>query len=313
MRLAAIDIGTNSTRLLISEKYDSGFKILERIMEITRIGRNIGSTGNISRVSAEDTLETLKKYTALMDKHNVSRYRAIGTSAVRQSSNSEWFISYVYENSGIEIDTITGEEEARLSFDGASKYLNLYPEKNRKILVLDIGGGSTEFILGTTSLDTGPDIEILKSLRIGSVVLTEKFIKGSLPKKKELEVLKIFIRENISEVMESIGNKKEVMVIGMAGTITTLASIDLELKKYDSNIIHKHRLSLEKIKSIYKMLCNTELDERKKVIGLNPKRADIIIAGTAILLEILKKSGKDSLIVSEQDILDGIIYSLAEF
>ena len=314
MRFAAIDIGTNSTRLLISDFSDSGPKILERTMEITRIGRNINSTGKISSSSAENTLNTLKKYKDLIIKHDVLKYRAVGTSAVREASNSQWFASYIKENSGIIIDIITGEEEACLSFNGASRGLDLAPEdQSKKILVLDIGGGSTEFILGTAGSKSGPQIDMIKSLNIGSVVLTEKFIQGTLPQRDELDQLESYIRSSVREIVENIACEKVIKIVGVAGTITTLAAIDLELEEYDSKKIHRHKLSYEWIKDTYKILCKTDLKDRKQITGLAPGRADIIISGTAILLEILKKLDKKTLIVSEQDILDGIIYSLAEF
>ncbi len=314
MRLAAIDIGTNSTRLLISDFSDSGSVTLERIMQITRIGRKLSSTGKISRSSAYDTLTTLTKYKDLMNKHDVSKYRAVGTSAVREAGNSQWFTSYIYENSGIRIDTITGSEEAHLGFSGISRDLNLFPEsQSKKILLLDIGGGSTEFILGITGSRTGPNINMVKSLKIGSVGLTEMFIKGTMPERDELKRLESFIRSSIREVVKNIPEKEDMSIVGVAGTITTLAAIDLELEEYDSKKIHGHELSFKWIKGIYKTLCKTDLIDRKQITGLAPERADIIISGTAILLEILKMLDKKILIVSEQDILDGIIYSLAEF
>ena len=314
MRLAAIDIGTNSTRLLISDFSDSGFKIMEKTAEITRIGRNMGATGKILKQSADDTLKTLARYKDLMDKHDVSKYKAVGTSAVREAGNSQWFTRYIYENSGILIDTITGDKEADLSFSGVSRGLNLTSEDQlKKILVLDIGGGSTEFILGGPGSKRGPHIDMVKSLNIGSVVLTEKFIMGTLPERDELERLESYIRSSIREVVENIAVEKDMNVAGVAGTITTLAAIDLKLEEYDGQKIHKHELSYKWIKNIYKILCKTDLKDRKKIIGLAPGRADIIISGTAILLEILKMIDKKILTVSEQDILDGIIYSLAEF
>jgi len=314
MRLAAIDIGTNSARLLVSELSGSGCEVLERTMEITRIGRNMSSTGKISLSSTDDTLKILKKYKSLMNKHNVLKYRAVGTSAVREASNSQWFTSFISKNSGIIIDMVTGSEEAHLSFTGASKDMNISSDGQfSKILVLDIGGGSTEFIMGVPESDTGPDIDIVKSLNIGSVVLTEKFIRGTLPERTELEELESYIRSSIREVAQEISKGGDILIIGVAGTATTLASIDLGLEEYDSKKIHRHVLSFERIKSIYEILCGADLKERKKITGLAPGRADIIIGGTAILLEILKMLKKETMIVSEQDILDGIIYSLAEF
>jgi exopolyphosphatase / guanosine-5'-triphosphate,3'-diphosphate pyrophosphatase len=314
MRLAAIDIGTNSIRLLISEFSGSGPKVLERTMQITRIGKNIVSTGMISRSSTDDTLKTLLEYKELISKYDVSRYRAVGTSTVRKALNSQWFTSYVYEKSGIMVDTVTGNEEAYLSFKGASRDLRLSSEdRSRKILILDIGGGSTELILGVPGPGAESNIDLVKSLDIGSVVLTEKFIKGTLPKGDELKQLESYIRSSIREVVENIKGKKDIRVIGVAGTVTTLAAIALKLDKYDSNKIHRHELTYKWIKEIYKILCRTGLADRKQITGLAPGRADIIVSGTAILLELLKMLEMRTMIVSEQDILDGIIYSLAEF
>ena len=314
MRLAAIDIGTNSTRLLISDFSDFGCNVLERTMEITRIGRGMNSTGKISPASADNTLKVLKRYKSLMDKHNVLKYRAVGTSAVRKAANSRWFTSFISKNSGIIIDTVTGNEEASLSFTGASKELSVFSgSRFKKILVLDIGGGSTEFILGVPGSGTGQGMDMIKSLNIGSVVLAEKFIKGTLPERSELGELESYIRSSIREVTQKVREREDILIIGVAGTITTLAAIDLELEEYDWQKIHRHILSRERIKNIYKLLCGTDLEERKKITGLAPGRADIIIGGTAILLEILKMLSKENVTVSEQDILDGIIYSLAEF
>ncbi|MCJ7665401.1 MAG: hypothetical protein MUO59_01530, partial [Actinobacteria bacterium] len=178
---------------------------MERTMESTRIGRNMSSTGKISLSSADNTIKILKKYKSLMDKYNVEKYRAVGTCAVREASNSRWFTSSVSKNSGILVDTITGSEEAALSFTGASKQLDLYSDNQfNKILVLDIGGGSTEFILGVPGSGTGPDIDMVKSLNIGSVVLTEKFIGGTLPERSEIDRLESYIRSSIREVVKEI-------------------------------------------------------------------------------------------------------------
>jgi len=305
MKIAAIDIGTNSTRLLVSEFKNSLFHILERKMEINRIGKGLGITKKISSDSAQAVLNILIKYKGLLERHGVVRYRAVGTSAVRKAENSQWFISYIKESTGIEIEPITGEEEAHLSFYGASRMFDA-PES---VLVIDIGGGSTEFIPGGNG--AGP--HKVASLDIGCVSLSEKFIKGERPGKAELEKMHSYIRDRISGTMDLIGSGSGIDIVGVAGTVTTLAAIDLGLDEYDSSRIHHHRLTREKIIDIYRMLCSTTLDERKKVKGLEPARADIIIGGTAILLEILDRLDRDSMIVSEHDILDGIIYTLVKF
>ncbi len=305
MKIAAIDIGTNSTRLLVSEFKNSLFHTLEREMEINRIGKNLEITKEISSDPAQAVSNTLVKYKDLMRRHGVAKYRAVGTSAVRKAKNSQWFISYIRESTGIEIETITGGEEAILSFYGASRLLDV----QKKILVIDIGGGSTEFILG----NKGQELNKAESLDIGCVSLSEEFIRGERPGKTELEKMHSRIRNRISGTMDLIGSGSDIAIIGVAGTVTTLAAIDLGLDEYDSSRIHHHRLAREKILDIYRMLYSITLDERKKIKGLEDARADIIIGGTAILLEILSQLDKDSIIVSEQDILDGIIYTLVKF
>jgi exopolyphosphatase / guanosine-5'-triphosphate,3'-diphosphate pyrophosphatase len=305
MKIAAIDTGTNSTRLLISEYYKSCFNTLVREMEITRIGRNLGITGEIDKYSAKAALKVLRKYKKLLDNYSVDTYRAVGTSALRKAGNSKWFVKYIYENTGINIEIITGREEAFLSFYGAARLID--PQK--KILVIDIGGGSTEFILGNRKLE----LEIVKSLDIGCVNLSEGFIKRDKPGHRELEIMNYFIGNSIRDTIKLIGGANDIDVVGVGGTLTALASIDLGLEKYDSAKIHHHRLTEDKISDIFEMLCSKSVDSRKKVTGLEPKRADIILGGTAIILETMRQLKKDFIIVSEKDILDGIIYTIAEF
>jgi exopolyphosphatase/guanosine-5'-triphosphate,3'-diphosphate pyrophosphatase len=314
MRLASIDIGTNSTRLLIADYQKNKFIPLKRKMKITRLGEGLDEKGIILDSSAEKTLDAVIEYNDLMKSHNVEDYRAVGTCALRKSSNSDWFVSYIYKNSGIKIDIISGEEEASLSFYGAVRKVDLessFLKENESgnILVLDIGGGSSELILG----DEMCHLKLIESVDIGCVTLTEKFIGGDIPDKESLERMQVYIVDMLKKVIKKINFHGPVHMIGVAGTITALAAIDLGLKKYDSDRIHRHVLSLKGIKEIYKELCSLSLEKRKKVTGLDPKRADIIIGGTAILLAVLKLTENKFLMVSEKDILDGIIYSLIDF
>jgi exopolyphosphatase/guanosine-5'-triphosphate,3'-diphosphate pyrophosphatase len=230
MRSAAIDIGTNSIRLLISEYDGSSFHTLERRMEITRIGKSLGISKNISKKSADATSEVLKKYKILMQEHDVEKYRAVGTSAVRKAVNSGWFISYIKDNTGIDIEKITGEEEANLSFQGASTAL----KTGSRILVIDIGGGSTEFILGNSDMELDFD----ESIGIGSVSLSERFFKSDKPTHSELKDIQGYIRERIRPIINKVEAKDELTLVGVAGSITTIAAIDLKLEKYDSEMIH---------------------------------------------------------------------------
>jgi len=305
MKVAAIDIGTNSIRLLIAESLDLSFRTLERKMNITRIGKNLEITGKISKDSTTATSEVLKKYKELMEKNDVDAYRAVGTNAVRKASNSKWFISYIGEETGIEVEVITGEEEAYLNFLGASDDL----ETDSKMLVLDIGGGSTEFILGNKELD----FELNESIDIGSVNLSERFIKGGKPGGKELKNMHLFIRDSIIPIFEKIKGNRDFILIGIAGTITTVAAIDLKLEEHESIKIHHHLMNYKKVLEIYIMLCGLSLKERRRVKGLQPERADIIIGGTAVLLEVMKFYRKGNIMISEHDILDGIIYSIGKF
>lgn len=314
MRLASIDIGTNSTRLLIADYQKNKFIPLKRKMKITRLGEGLDEKGIILNGSAERTLGAVVEYCDFLKSYNVEDYRAVGTCALRKSSNSDWFVSYIYRNSGIKIDIISGEEEASLSFYGAVRDVDLKSSffkkhKSGNILVLDIGGGSSELILG----DSMCHLKLIESVDIGCVTLTEKFIDGDIPDKDSQKRMHVYIEDMLKKVIKKINSLGPVAMIGVAGTITALAAIDLGLKKYDSDRIHRHILSLKRIDEIYKELCSLSLEKRKKVAGLDPKRADIIIGGTAILLEVLKLTENKYLMVSEKDILDGIIYSLIDF
>ena len=314
MKLAAIDIGTNSTRLLITDYRNNKFFPLERKMEITRLGKGVDKNKTILEDSARKTLEVLSGYWSLVKDYDVKKYRAVGTSAVREASNGDWFVSYVYEHLGMSIDVISGREEAKLSFYGAVKDVDLsHPVcktgTGEEVLILDVGGGSTEFILGDCNCKLG----LVRSIDLGSVSLTEKFIGSGKPDKDNLNLMRRYIANKLDETIGKIKQHKSLFIIGVAGTITTLAAIDLKLEVYDSEKIHRHILNLEKIEDIHKDLCGLDLEERKKVAGLDPGRADIIIGGTAIVLEILRMLDMREILVSERDILDGIIYTLIDF
>lgn len=314
MKLASIDIGTHSTRLLITDYQNNKFISLERKMEITRLGKNLDENNMIGKDSARKTVEALSDYQRLVRLYDVKKFRVVGTSAMRKASNSDWFMSYVYKHLGMKIDVVSGQEEARLSFYGAVRDMDLnYPgceaELGGKILVVDIGGGSSEFILG----DCNYNLQLVESLNLGCVSLTEKFIGSSIPDTNGLSQMQQYIANELEETTGKINLYKAAFIIGVAGTITTLAAIDLKLETYNSEKIHRHILSLKKIENIYKNLCRLDLKGRKKVVGLHPGRADVIIGGTAIVLEVLKLLGVKDILVSERDILDGIIYTLVDF
>jgi len=352
MRFAAIDTGTNSTRLLITEitsaiKEEFASADIIREMHITRLGKNLDKTGMIDKNNADKTVSVLKKYLDLISYYKVRRYRAVGTRALRHAANAAWFKGYVMDLLGLELEIISHVEEAMLSFTGAAGsvepgfllkknnilipgnasgslpyFHNTYPgdkekivtgngkvcSKNtgREILVLDIGGGSTEFILG--SLSQG--ITFTESINMGSVNISEKFISDFLPSPGELSKMGEFIRGEIEGSMQVIRKKQFKKVIGLAGTVSALASVDMGLKKYDMKRLNGHKLDFKNIMAIQERFCSLALEDRKKITGLEPERADIIIGGTAILIEIMKGLKLQQITVSENDILDGIIYSI---
>jgi exopolyphosphatase / guanosine-5'-triphosphate,3'-diphosphate pyrophosphatase len=324
MKIAAIDIGTNSTRLLISVAERSSenkirFVPILRAMKITRLGRNLGQSGEISTANANLTIEVLKQYQRLLKSHNVSKYRAVGTKVLRQAENSFEFINRVFLEIGLDVEVISGSLEAELSFSGAIRGLEsdktLWKAKkvlsrcgkSKNILVVDIGGGSTEFILGSAEEGT---INYLNSVDIGSVILSEKFLSGAVPDDKSVTDLLLYVENKVKNTIEEISQTGFAFMAGLAGTITSLSAVDLAIGEYDREKIHGHILYRDRVTDIFKRFCSVDLKNRKKIKGLEPARADIIIGGTAILIKILEMLGLESLIVSENDILDGILYSM---
>jgi exopolyphosphatase/guanosine-5'-triphosphate,3'-diphosphate pyrophosphatase len=324
MKIAAIDIGTNSTRLLISlvEKSAGGkitFVPLLREMKITRLGKTLEQSGKISTTNSFLTVEVLKEYKRLLKSNNVSKYRAVGTRVLRQAENSDEFLNLVFRETGLNVEVISGRLEAELSFLGVIKGFEPYKifgkmqktlggyETSKNVLVVDIGGGSTEFILGIAEEGT---INYLESVDIGSVMLSEKFLPGAIPDDKSVMDLLQFIENKLKNTVGKISRAGFAFMAGLAGTISSLSAIDIGLREYDREKIHGHILYRDRVLDIFKRFCSMDLKTREKIIGLEPARADIIIGGTAILLKILEMLGLESLIVSENDILDGIIYSL---
>jgi exopolyphosphatase/guanosine-5'-triphosphate,3'-diphosphate pyrophosphatase len=321
MKLAAIDIGTNSTRLLICDANplpDIGkieLLLINREMQITRLGKNLERTGKISIKQAMETIDVLKKYNELMEKNSVKKFRAVGTRVFRYAKNVDWFISEVKGSTGIDIEIISGEQEAELSFEGAVQSIDMESvlktadrvmNQDKNVLVLDVGGGSTEFMLGSIK----GRIVFCRSIEDGSVSVTEKFLDEDKPKSEDIERLKAYINKRFSTITKRINETGFLSIIGLAGTITTLAAIDLKLSEYDREEIHRYSLRLEKIRKILLNFCSTSLKDRQNIVGLDPRRADIIIGGTVILIEIMELLKQDKILVSESDILDGIIYSI---
>lgn len=292
--IAAIDIGTNSTRLLIG-RLSSDNKIEPLVTELrtTRLGDGVDASNYLKRKAIDRTIDALQEYKRLIDEWKVTKIRVVATSALRGVSNQEEFIEKVKLKTDLEVEVISGVEEANLSYLGVIKGLSHLLADNN--LVIDIGGGSTEFITGSAN-----EVENRFSIDVGAVRMTEK--TSQIKKRANL------ISNSLASKLKRIQNKEILTLFGVGGTITTLAAIDQELEPYSQDKVHGYSLDFSAIKRIFLDLNEKSIDERKKVIGLQPSRADIIVAGVQILLKIMEKLKVDNIIVSESDILDGIIY-----
>lgn len=293
-----IDIGTNSCRLFIAELENTseGKKIkreLVKDVEIVKLGEGVNKTHNLNPNAIKRTLDCLKKYKEKASSYGVENIRAFATSAVRDAENREVFLQEVLKL-GIKIECISGKTEATLNFLGNSLVF-----KDR-ILVVDIGGGSTEFTLGKDKT-----IDFIQSINIGAVRATEKFFSDNDYSEEKLEKCKVWIRKNL-EILKTIKDR-EFKLIGVAGTATTQISVRDKMEIYDSSKVHMATLTLDELKENLSLFLSKNFEERKNIVGLEEKRADVIIAGTLILLTILEELNQDKIIISESDNLSGAI------
>ncbi|GFP42619.1 exopolyphosphatase / guanosine-5'-triphosphate,3'-diphosphate pyrophosphatase [Candidatus Hakubella thermalkaliphila] len=304
MLYGALDLGTNSTRLLIAEVENGRTLTRKRLTRITRLGKGVDKHRFISEPAMKRTARALSRYKELMTEYGVGRYRAVATSAVRDAANRDWFIQKIYESSGVKVDIISGQEEAQLSFLGATSEMGERLEDG--ILVVDVGGGSTEFILG----DEG-GIRLSASKDVGCVRMSERFLKSDPPTGEEIARMMEHITGTLKDVVQRAKAIGFNLMMGTAGTITNLSAINMGLPKYDPDKIHLSRLSREEIRKIFYRLVSLPIAQRKKVVGLEKKRADVMVGGTEVVLAIMEMLGMDELVVSEKDILDGIALELS--
>ena len=293
-----IDIGTNSCRLFIAELENTseGKKIkreLVKDVEIVKLGEGVNKTHNLNPNAIKRTLDCLKKYKEKASSYGIENIRAFATSAVRDAENREIFLQEV-SKLGIKIECISGKTEATLNFLGNSLVF-----KDR-ILVVDIGGGSTEFTLGKDK-----SIDFIQSINIGAVRATEKFFSDNGYSEEKLEKCKVWIRKNL-EILKTIKDR-DFKLIGVAGTATTQISVRDKMEIYDSSKVHMATLTLDELKENLSLFLSKNFEERKNIVGLEEKRADVIIAGTLILLTILEELNQDKIIISESDNLSGAI------
>ena len=303
MRVAVIDCGTNSIRLLIADVSGENFREITRDMEIVRLGQGVDKTGQFHPDAITRTLSAVDKYASEIARRGVEKIRFCATSATRDATNRQLFIDGVVERLGIAPEVISGEEEAFLSFTGATKEL---PDSFAPFLVIDIGGGSTEFVLGNRKVIAA------KSVNIGCVRMSERHFLHDPATASEIESARKDIQDAIAEASRHVDFKGAKSLIAVAGTATTVAAAALELRAYDRHSIHLARISAEKTHEVSEMFLRMNRSERASLGYMHPGRVDVIGAGSLVLSEIMKATGATEFIASESDILDGMAWSLGQ-
>lgn len=301
MRLAAVDCGTNTIKLLIGSVEDGHLEVLEREARMVRLGQDLDRTGVIAPEALERAFAAIEEYAALIRRHGVERIRFVATSATRDARNASDFTAGVHERLGVDPEVVAGTEEAALAYDGALRNLQATPAL--PVLVVDIGGGSTELILGDLS---GPDASY--SMQIGSVRLHERHLHTDPPTEAEIAACVADIDAALDACPVSPADA--ATVVGVAGTITTITAGVLGLETYDRDAIDQGRLAAGDVQALIDRVLAMTVAERKALGWMHPGRADVIGAGGLILSRILARSGAQELVVSESDILDGIAWSL---
>jgi exopolyphosphatase/guanosine-5'-triphosphate,3'-diphosphate pyrophosphatase len=301
MRVAAIDCGTNSIRLLIADIDGAHFREIHREMEIVRLGQGVDKTGQFHPDAILRTLAAVDKFAIEIAKRGVEKIRFCATSATRDATNRDLFIDGVKERLGIAPEVIPGEVEAALSFQGATRD---FPATDGPFLVIDIGGGSTEFVFGTTT------VEFAKSMNIGCVRMTERHFTGGDADPGQIAAAIEDIDEAIAQAAKIVPITQSMTLIAVAGTATTVAAAALELSTYDRYSIHLSRISAEKVHAVSRAFLAMKREDREALGYMHPGRVDVIGAGSLVLSRIMLATGATEFVASESDILDGMAWSL---
>lgn len=306
---AAIDCGTNALRMLIVR---DGHEVT-RLNEIVRLGEGVDETGRLSEAAIERVRVVLERYAGIMKEEGVDSFRMIATSATRDAENKQAFFDMTTAVLGQPAEVISGEEEARLSFVGAT--LDLDGDRG-PVCVIDLGGGSTEFMMGDGSKILG-----VESVPMGCVRLTERFLVSEPPKESEITSARAYTRVKISEIRDAVPVADAKTVVGVAGTFTTLGTLALGLDEYDSTKVHNAAISASDLRKVTESLLSKSAEERRSISVMDPGRADVIGGGCIVVEEILNALGKDAIargesaddveiVISEKDSLDGIVAEL---
>ncbi|MFJ6697412.1 exopolyphosphatase [Streptomyces sp. NPDC091272] len=302
-RVAAVDCGTNSIRLLVADADPATGELvdLDRRMTVVRLGQGVDRTGRLAPEALERTFAACREYASVIEAHGAQKIRFVATSASRDAENRDEFVAGVLDILGVEPEVISGEQEAEFSFTGATKEL---AGRGEDYLVADIGGGSTELVAGREG------VRAARSVDIGCVRLTERH-QPSAPATPDQVAA---IRADIEAALDLAGRTVplgEGTLVGLAGSVTTVAAIALGLDAYDPAAIHHARIPYEKVREVTAMLVAATHDEKAAIPAMHPGRVDVIVAGSLILLALMERAGAAEVVVSEHDILDGIGWSIA--
>jgi exopolyphosphatase / guanosine-5'-triphosphate,3'-diphosphate pyrophosphatase len=302
-RVAAIDCGTNSLRLLVADlDGEGGQRDLDRSMEIVRLGQDVDRTGRFQPDALRRTFAALETYAQRIDEFGAQRVRMVATSATRDAANRAEFVAGVTRLLGVTPEVISGDEEARLSFVGATRGL---PDGLAvPYLVVDIGGGSTELVLGSTAVSSA------RSVDVGCVRLLERHLSSDPPTAAEVVAARVDVEAALDLVGETVPLETAGSLIGLAGSVTTVGAIHLGLPAYDASAIHHTRVPAAAVREISERLLAMTHAERAAIPVMHPGRADVIAAGALILWSVVDRTGVEEVLVSEHDILDGIAWSL---
>lgn len=303
--VAAIDCGTNAIRLLVADVDGDG--VLHehvRLMRIVRLGEGVDRTGEFSDAALRRTFEALDEYASVIASHAVERVRFVATSASRDVSNRDAFAAGVRARIGIGPEVISGTEEASLSFTGAVRGLPA-GRVTTPALVVDIGGGSTEFVLG----ETAPEHAV--SVDVGCVRMTERHLVADPPTRSEIAAAQADIDDAVAQAAQSVPFAEAGSFVGLAGTVTTVAAMAMDLPAYDESVLHGSVIGYEEVVAVTRRLLAMTRAERAALPFMHPGRVDVIGGGAMVLESAMRQSGSDQVVVSETDILDGIVYRLS--
>jgi exopolyphosphatase/guanosine-5'-triphosphate,3'-diphosphate pyrophosphatase len=311
-RVAAVDCGTNSIRLLVADADPATGELVEldRRMIIVRLGQGVDRTGRLAPEALERTFAACREYAAVIKELGAERVRFVATSASRDAENRDEFVRGVFDILGVEPEVISGDREAEFSFTGATRELTGRADLARPYLVVDIGGGSTEFVVGDDR------VRGARSVDIGCVRLTERHLvrDGVVvdpPEPEQIAAIRADIEAALDLAERDVPLREAHTLVGLAGSVTTLSAIAQDLPVYDSVAIHHSRISCDRVREITEWLLRSKHAEREAVPSMHPGRVDVIAAGALVLLAIMERIGAPEVVVSEHDILDGIAWSVA--